>query len=80
MITPALIFNNDVDLTQRVFAFAFGLQVVVDHFQVQFGDAMNSLERGFDRAVAGGGFREGFFTGSQTNSGTGDMAGMGAGT
>lgn len=47
-----MMVHDDIDLTQRVFALAFGVQVVFNQLNVVTGEAVNRLIDGVDRAVA----------------------------
>nr|VUD26382.1 Uncharacterised protein [Salmonella sp. NCTC 7297] len=47
-----MMVHHDIDLTQRVFALAFGVQVVFNQLNVVARDAVNRLIDSVDRAVA----------------------------
>lgn len=68
---------DDIDLTQRVFATAFGVQVVFNQLNVVASDAVNRLIDGVDRAVAVRRLGLDLFTTGQLHGSGGDIAGAG---
>lgn len=46
-----MMVHDDIDLTQRVFALAFGVQVVFNQLNVVASDAVNRLIDGVDRPL-----------------------------
>ena len=77
MEAAAIVGNNNVDLTQCIFAVALGRQVILHQLNVVLGDAINRLVDGIDRAVTVSGLCFNFITAGQFDRGGGDVAGAG---